>query len=744
MGLPRDATRFARAEPDHPVKHTAADVDGVFDLLDRIGLAEDLHDALTVLIDAVLVSRGVRRAVAMVVQGAELRGIAGVGWSRGAIRGLAVPLQDAEHPLVQTLRTGTILRNGNGQGVLDLQRYAALPIPSTSDDQLGIGLIVLDPAGHEATLDPMAEWVRHAAPSLGRIAEVESLNRSARQLESQRDLLRATVNALPDPVLITGADRGVILENRRAEALFSASATDSEKRRRAVEINNLLFSSFLTRTGGADADPAARELNLVDPRDSGDLLFEVLSSPLPPPLGPDGGMVSVLRDVTDLKRATVELEHQFKRVRQAELKSRRERDRLDLILKNVADPILVTDDQATIVLMNREAERLFQRSPGNDAEPQRRRDVQTNDTRFSAFVSEFALSGDAARISEIALRDPETGREFPAEVVSGKILNERAELTAIVSVLHDLTKAVENERLATELTQLNEGLEGRVRTATLELEERNQQLEWQSRELERAYRLKSQFLASMSHELRTPINALLGYTSLLQDRIYGDLTERQEESLSRMATASQHLLELVNDILDLAKIEAGKMPVHIEPVYIEQLVRELSLTIEPILREKALVYEVHIEPDLPTLETDRTKVNQVLLNLLSNAAKFTHEGQIRVDVRGSEMGGVEIAVSDSGIGIAETDLPKIFEDFRQVDQSSTREYGGTGLGLSITKKLLHLLGGTIQVDSCLGEGSTFTVQLPRRSEELVSDEQIAETVRTADEAVTRTTSDSDC
>ena len=240
----------------------------------------------------------------------------------------------------------------------------------------------------------------------------------------------------------------------------------------------------------------------------------------------------------------------------------------------------------------------------------------------------------------------------------------------------------------------------------------------------------------MSHELRTPINALLGYTSLMRDKIYGELNQRQDEALTRMYTASQHLLELVNDILDLAKIEAGKMPVHVEPVDIGQLVRELSQTIEPMVRRKSLEYRVQLAEGMPVLETDRTKVKQIVLNLLSNAVKFTHQGYIGITTRRAEDDdGVLLEVVDTGIGIKEEDLPKIFEDFRQVDQSSTREYGGTGLGLSITKKLLHLLGGTIRVQSAPGKGSTFTLWLPKRSEEIVLDEEVARMARMANDAI---------
>jgi signal transduction histidine kinase len=365
--------------------------------------------------------------------------------------------------------------------------------------------------------------------------------------------------------------------------------------------------------------------------------------------------------------------------------------------------------------------------------------VRTNDTKFSSFISDFSLSGDATQVAEFQLTEPESGRSFPAEVVSGKVMNDRAEMSAIVSVLHDLTKVVENKRLAGELTKLNENLEERIVEATEELEERNRQLEWQSKELERAYRLKSQFLASMSHELRTPINALLGYTSLMRDEIYGELNKRQGEALSRMYTASQHLLELVNDILDLAKIEAGKMPVHVEPVDVGQMIRELAHTLEPLVQRKEIDCIVRVDEGLPTLETDQTKLKQIVLNLLSNAVKFTPSGHISIHARSAKeeegAGGVVIEVADTGIGIKQEDLANIFEDFRQVDQSSTREYGGTGLGLSITKKLLHLLGGTVRVHSSPGDGSVFTVWLPKRSEEIVLDEEVARTAMQANKAV---------
>jgi signal transduction histidine kinase len=270
---------------------------------------------------------------------------------------------------------------------------------------------------------------------------------------------------------------------------------------------------------------------------------------------------------------------------------------------------------------------------------------------------------------------------------------------------------VENETLYEALKRLYGELEERVRAATADLAEQNRRLQWQATELEKANRLKSDFLASMSHELRTPINALIGYAALMLDRLYGELTPKQEQGLTRIQASAQHLLELINDILDLAKIEAGKMPVNVGEVRLAELASEIAEQVEPMMRKKALAFDVNVPADLPVLHTDRTKVRQILLNLLVNAGKFTHEGRVTLAAR-AEPGGVALMVSDTGIGIAREDREAIWEDFRQVDQSRTREYGGTGLGLSITKKLVRALGGTVTVESEPGAGSTFTVRLP--------------------------------
>ncbi|HET7551640.1 MAG TPA: ATP-binding protein [Gemmatimonadaceae bacterium] len=573
------------------------------------------------------------------------------------------------------------------------------------------GVLALEGRPEDGIIRELADAALLTGPVIARAHALEGLGRTAERLDDERNLLTAIISALPDPIVITDSANRVVVQNQRADLLLSMRDDDSEGRRRAVEINNLLFSSFLSRAalaGGVRS--SSRELNLVDPNEGTDLLFEVLAHPLPASIARGGSYVSVLRDVTDLKRASIELERQYNRARVTEMEATRERDRLNLILNNVGDPILVTDDQAKIFLMNPQAEQLFETPRGNADRRQLQR-VRENDTKFTTLISDFVLSPATFRRERIALQQPREGRELPVEVLSGKVLNERGEPLAIVSVLHDLTKQVENEHLNQELTALNSSLEDRIRLATADLEAQNLKLQWQSNELERAYRLKSEFLANMSHELRTPINALIGYTALMLDRIYGDLTAKQVEGLTRIQASAQHLLALINDILDLARIEAGKTPVRLEASELRPLLVEVAEQMEPLVKRKALDFRVSIDEHIPVVLTDPTKVKQIVLNLLSNAVKFTNRGFVSfgASTKGSEL---VVQVSDSGIGIKPQNLDVIFEEFRQVDQSRTREYGGTGLGLSITRKLVSLLGGDLSVESEYGHGTTFVVRLP--------------------------------
>ncbi len=693
---------------------------------------------------------GARRAIAITLDSPPRRFIstASIGFAPAETPSISVPTDDLSNPIVVSALSLHAVSCSNGPvGVpgISFREWVAIPFPQPqyrgapnllTDSELDIlplpgcevrrrnvvdrrrrighapgGVALIEGSVDDANLGAVMQATSLAGPVLARMAAVEEFRFSSSRLDQQREMLTAIMNSLPDPIVIINDQRHIVVQNKRAEHLLSTTDKDSEGRRRAVEINNLLFTSHLSKTAmGANESADSRELNLVDPDEGTDLLFEVLThNPASGEGTVAGSTVTVLRDVTDLRRAANELERQVQRVRLAEIDAKRERDRLNLILENVADPILVTDDRSNIILMNKEAEQLFEADTRQSWE--RGIMVQANDTRFTTFISDFTISSDLARREQMKLQIPESGVDLPVEVVSGKILNRRGEPLAIVSVLHDLTEQVENERLYDELKTFSSQLEDRIRAATADLAEQNTRLQWQSRELEKANRLKSEFLASMSHELRTPINALIGYASLMLDRIYGELTSRQEEGLSRIQGAAQHLLALINDILDLAKIEAGRMPLHLEDVKLGDIVTEISQQIEPLVRKKSLEFNVEMPSKDLGLHTDRTKVKQIMLNLLSNAVKFTHHGGIWVMISRDE-DDLRFDVRDTGIGIRESDLESIWEDFRQVDQSRTREFGGTGLGLSITKKLVDALGGHVFAESVFGRGSTFTVILP--------------------------------
>ncbi len=678
----------------------------VAELVERIARVHDLPEGCSLVLDRIVDDGQLNRAILLVATDSGMRG-ASWGVPDSVFKFLTDATTDAgTTALALAQSAGT--RSVQPEHIPELRFESVTAVCFTGIKDAPCGVLLLDAVPTDPNVQFVTEILQRCGPTLHRSARISELDHRLMRTGRQQDMLNAIVNALSDPVILTNAANDIVLANQRAEALLLPPHDASEGRRRAIEVNNLLFSSFLTQTaiGGVHA----RELNLVDPSDGSDLLFEVILLPIDIARS-ESGTVSILRDITDLKRALTELEVQFNRSRVAEHRSRQERDRLNVMLENVSDPILVTDEASNIILMNPEADRLFVLAGEVDPEAAYSKMVQANDTKFTSIISDFLLQTARRRVERVDLVDPDTGRPLPAEVHSSKILNTRGETTAIVSVLHDLTQFAENQRLAGELRTLNEQLEDRIRLATIELEERNKQLEWQSSELEKASRLKSEFLAAMSHELRTPLNVIIGYTSLMRERIYGDLSNTQDDTLHKVYLTSQHLLALINDVLDLAKIEAGKMPLHLEEVDLGVMIADLSETIMPMVRKKQLIYENVVATDVPRITTDRTKLKQILLNLLSNAVKFTPQGTVRIEASRNQ-DRVRISVIDTGIGIRPEHLEDIFEDFRQLDQSHTREYGGTGLGLSITRNLLALLGGVVAVESTYGEGSRFTIDLP--------------------------------
>jgi signal transduction histidine kinase len=237
---------------------------------------------------------------------------------------------------------------------------------------------------------------------------------------------------------------------------------------------------------------------------------------------------------------------------------------------------------------------------------------------------------------------------------------------------------------------------------------------------EDASRSKSEFLANMSHELRTPLNAVIGYSEMLLDDAEDSGQQEQIQDLNKIKSSGKHLLNLINDILDLAKVESGKMNLYLEPVNIQALVKELTDMVLPLCQQNNNQLVVHWLDEIDLMYCDLTKLRQCLLNLLGNAAKFTNTGQVSLEIS-TRMGRngdrpqmmVDFRVKDSGIGIQPEKIKKLFQPFAQADNSTTREYGGTGLGLAITREFALMLGGDVSVESTSKEGSTFLLTTPQ-------------------------------
>lgn len=242
-----------------------------------------------------------------------------------------------------------------------------------------------------------------------------------------------------------------------------------------------------------------------------------------------------------------------------------------------------------------------------------------------------------------------------------------------------------------------------------------QTLQEKNVELENASLAKDRFLASMSHELRTPLNAIVGFTGTLLMKLPGPLTAEQEKQLRTIQASSRHLLSLINDLLDLAKIESGKVELNAEILDCRAVIEDVSTTLRPLAEGKGLRFEIRIPADELPVQTDRRSLTQILINLANNAIKFTNTGSVRIELAARRDNGsplAEIAVVDTGIGIREGDKAKLFQAFMQVDSSSTRAYEGTGLGLHVSQKLAHMIGGQIRFESEQGKGSTFYVSVP--------------------------------
>jgi PAS domain S-box-containing protein len=391
------------------------------------------------------------------------------------------------------------------------------------------------------------------------------------------------------------------------------------------------------------------------------------------------------RSSADLTQRANALEAEISERKGAEGALRESEEKYRHIINAAADAIISIDEGGLVCEFNRAAEQIFGFTtaemvgkPLTAIIPERLRD------QHLAGLRRYLATGQRHLPRWHNIEMPgltKDGQEFPLEVSFS--LLDVGEKKYLTGVLRDIT---ERKRAEVELQQTKEVAEA-------------------------ATQAKSEFLANMSHELRTPMNAIIGFTRLVMRRSKDILPAREHENLGKILISAEHLMALINDVLDLSKIEAGRMEVHSVNIQLERLIDACLRTVEPMIKSERLQLRKALEADLPPIFTDEDKLKQILMNLLSNAVKFTQEGSVTVTARRPN-GMVTVAVVDTGIGIPEDKLELIFEEFRQVDSSIARTYGGTGLGLSISRRLARLLGGDLSVQSRTGAGSTFTVTLP--------------------------------
>jgi len=511
------------------------------------------------------------------------------------------------------------------------------------------------------------------------------LSRLRESLESshtERDWLVTALNNIPEPVLLTDLNNDIIVENRKAEELFSSSGEDSEGKKQACGMNNFLLSVVLS-SYSVDENPAPRELTLVDPMEGEELPYEILSTHTRNPRTGQEGIVSLMRNVTDLKRATEELSQSFEQVQELRQEARQERQRLNLIIQNVADPVIVTNIESEVLLMNEQAERLFGRPAAGGViagTDERRRTYEANEVKFTSFVSQMRIEVGPRKSGELELVDPDTGEQMSVSVVSGEIEDELGQPTAVISILHDLTKVRELER-----TQLEKQL-------------------FESEKLAATGRLA----ASIAHEINNPLEAIKNSLYLLSSKFQGEDEDRRfleiaNRETERVSAIIQQMLGFYRPSLALALVS------------VNSIIEDILGLMEKQLQKHRVIVKKELAPDLPPVLGHGDQLKQVFLNMvLNNQDAMPRGGTLTVctHIAKEEVGGVpyktvNVEFSDTGSGIAPEILPHIFEPF-----FTTKAEKGTGLGLWVSFGIIQSHNGHISVKSRPDRGVTFTISLP--------------------------------
>ena len=551
-------------------------------------------------------------------------------------------------------------------------------------ESMCLGAIYIGVDKHEmddARFSMLVRFADRVGVIIASTIQTERLATTVGKLQRERQWMESIMKSVADPIVLTNLDNEILLQNRRAEEFFSGSKNASEGKRRALEMNDLLFSAYLSSAAVSSTEVIGRDLSLVDPLEGSDIHFEVISTPALNVRGERIGLVSIFRDVTDLRRANEELARNFGKLQQAESEARRERDRLDMILENVGHPVVVCDSGGNFILFNARAERLFQQEDAS--RPRAARAVRANSVKLTSFISGLASATETGRQAEIELLDPETGESLPMEITSAEVMDAKGEVTAVVSILHDLSEIRELERRRVE-----------------------QQL-FESEKLAAVGRLA----ASIAHEVNNPLEAIKNSLYLLQ-------TSKDPSTYTRFLDVARKETERVSHIIR-QMLGFARRSGEVEWVDVNQVLEETMVLIEKKLRQSGVRIVREFENELPRARARADQLRQVFLNLILNAQQSIEgAGEIKIKTARYPQAlqpSISIQISDTGRGIGENELARIFEPF-----FSTRTKG-TGLGLWVTQDIVRHHGGRIEVTSVENRGTTFNIILPIDSPMLEND-----------------------
>ena len=621
--------------------------------------------------------------------GGTLRGAFGLNVRDDVARSIAVSLTRSDDPFVVALRTGApqLVEDVTVDDRLDveereallrmnIQRFVAAALPGSGTKRVGaVVVLARDREIRSTDLDRLMPFARQAGAALTREHDVELLRRASESHAIEKEWLWWMLNAVDDPVLVADAQNDILHFNRRAELLFRASDEDSAGKRRAVWMNNFLFTAALS-TWSLDRTTRAtnREVTLVDPIDGNELIFEVITMAALNHRTGDRGTVSVLKDVTDIRHMTQELTRSALRIQTADEEIRAERDRLDLVLRSVPNPIIVVDNDNQIISLNAAAQRLFTARGGSS------QSAIANDAKFTTFLAQFRLDPAPSTRTEIAMIDPSSGERLEMEITATEVRDQHGAVVAIVSAMQEV---------------------GRLR----ELERRRlQQVLFETEKLAATGRLA----ASIAHEINNPLEAVQNSLYLLGGGLAREAPERKYLDIARKET--QRMSRILRQMLGFYKPGTDMSPIDVNAI-----IDDAETLVAKRLRQNRIAFEKSLDRSAPLIRASADQIKQVLLNLFLNAAEAMPSGgtlsvttQYGLEAeRGMPFDALRIEVRDSGVGMDLETQTRIFEAF-----FSTKTQRGTGLGLWVSHSIVQGHGGTLKVRSRPGEGTTFVITLP--------------------------------